>query len=120
MKPRGDSSRASRQRFWPFWTWLALALLGEIGLALVIMGPLVQTYLLWASSGLAGVASPGVATLSFGWVVAALGSVLALVAGLRGLAHEQRDARGIEDTSSEVRLTLESSDRRGVGTRRAA
>jgi hypothetical protein len=115
-----DSSRASRQRCWPFWTWLALALLGEIGLALVIIGPLVQSYLLWALAGLAGVAPAGVATFSFGWFVAAVGSVLALVAGLRGLAHEQRDARGVEDRSSQVRLTFESSDRPGVGTRRAA
>lgn len=120
MKPRGDSSQASSQRCWPFWTWLALALLGEIGLALVIFGPLVQGYLLWASAGLTGVASAGVTTFWLGWCVAAIGSALALVAGLRGLAHEQRDARGIEDRSSQVRWTFESSDRSGVGTRRAA
>jgi hypothetical protein len=120
MKPRGDSSQASPQRCWPFWTWLGLALLGEIGLALVIIGPLVQGYLLWASAGLTGVASAGVAIFWFGWGVAVVGSVLALVVGLRGLAHEQRDARGIEDRSPQVRLTFESSDRRVVDTRRAA
>ena len=120
MKPRGDSSRASRQRCWPFWTWLALALLGEIGVALVIIGPLVQGYLLWASAGLTGVASAGVATSWFGWCAAAVGSVLALVAGLRGLAREQRDARGIRGRSSQAPLTFESSDRPGVDTRRAA
>ena len=120
MKPRGDSSQASRQRCWPFWTWLALALPGEFGLALVIVGPLVQSYLRWASDALTGVASPGVATFSVGWFAAAVESVLALVAGLRGLAREQRDARGIKGRSSQVPLTFESSDRPRVDTRRAA
>lgn len=120
MKRRGDASHRSRQRCWPFWTWLALALLGELGLALVILGPLVQRYLLWAAAPLTGLASSGVPFFSFGWCLAAVASVLTLAAGLRGLAHEQRDARLIEEASSRVWSTSDSSDRPGVGTRRAA
>lgn len=71
-----------------FWVWLFLALLGEMGIALFILGAFADAGALWLGTELALAPERSIASSSLWWLAGA--SVVMLLVGLGGLRHEQR------------------------------
>jgi hypothetical protein len=71
-----------------FWVWLSIALLGEMGIALFILGALADAGALWLGAELALAPEGAIASSSLWWLAGA--SVAMLLIGLGGLRHEQR------------------------------
>jgi hypothetical protein len=70
-----------------FWVWLFLALLGEMGIALFILGGLANAGALWLGAELALAPGRSFAYTSLWWLAGA--SAVMLLVGLGGLQHEQ-------------------------------
>jgi hypothetical protein len=78
------------------WVWLFVALLGEMGLALVVAGAFTEMSLLGLAAGSGGSRLGPSVTFSVLWWAAGAVSAFLLVIGLRGLGREQRVARRID------------------------
>jgi hypothetical protein len=76
-----------------FWVWLSIALLGEMGIAVFVLGALTEAGALWLGAELALAPERSVASSSLWWLAGS--SAVMLLVGLGGLRREQRADRGM-------------------------
>lgn len=102
------------------WVWLFVALFGEIGLALFVVGALTEMSLLGLAAGFGGSRLGPSVTFSFLWWVDGALSAFLLVVGLRGIKHEQRVARRIDSEPAPISSSRGHRQSRRVPPARAA